>query len=166
VGEDTSKIVIRDVPPYDGEYELDVVNRRFNGREWNWIKQISGYMRNTINVGLAGGDYDLELAMAVIAMCRAGKIDRNEGVRIAEVLAEAPADGHHIELVVPEEDDAPLELTGEPESQSQNGTPEKPNSSGLSSSRNSESQDKTPSSTGTSVSDTSAPASPLTTSAS
>ena len=41
---DTTRIVVKGVAPYDGEYELDT-DRAFNAREWHWIKTLSGYMR-------------------------------------------------------------------------------------------------------------------------
>lgn len=125
-----TRIVIQGVGGYDGEYELDT-ERAFNTREWNWIKRIAGYMPMTIGDGLAGGDPDLYVALAVIAMCRDGKIDRTEGVRVAEVLSEAPFDNTSIQMVFPDaEDDAPLASTSEPEPQSVNGSLEKQTSSG------------------------------------
>ena len=112
-----TRIVVKGVRPFDGEYELDD-DRTFNTREWNWIKRLSGYMPLTVSDGFAGGDPDLFVALAVIAMCRAGKIDRSEGLRVAEVLAEAPFDGTTIQLIGgtdDEEDDAvPPVLTSEP----------------------------------------------------
>ena len=75
-----AKMVIKGVPPYDGEYELDE-DRAFNAREWNWIKKVSGYMPLTIGEGFAGGDPVLFVALAVIAMARSGKVERADGLR-------------------------------------------------------------------------------------
>lgn len=108
-------IVIKGIRPYDGEYELDG-DRAFNAREWRWIKKVSGYMPLTLSDGFAGGDPDLYVALAVIAMCRAGRIERDDGLRVADELSEAPFDGATLTLVGDEtEDDTPLELTSKPD---------------------------------------------------
>ena len=107
-----AKMVIQGIRPWDGEYELDE-DRAFNTREWSWIKKTSGYMPLTISDGFGGGDPSLFVALAVIAMCRTGKIDRESGLRVAEELAEAPFDGAAISMVgdVSEDDPSPLDLT-------------------------------------------------------
>lgn len=111
-----AKIVISGIRPHDGEYELDV-DRAFNTREWMWIKKVSGYLPMNVQEGFAGGDPSLFVALAVIAMCRSGKIERNEGLRVADELAEAPFDGAAITMVgdeTVEEDAVPLDLTSQP----------------------------------------------------
>lgn len=108
-----ARIVIKGIPPYDGDYELDA-DRAFNTREWRWIKKTSGYLPLTVGEGFAGGDPDLFVALAVIAMCRSGKIDRDEGLRVADVIAEAPFDGASITMVGDEPleaDEVPLDST-------------------------------------------------------
>jgi hypothetical protein len=152
-------VVVKGSGRYDGEYHLDVENRALNGREWNWIKRISGYMPNTIKEGFQGEDPDLYVALAVVAMAREYRIDRTEGIQVAEALSELPFDGTAITFIFPQsaEDDAPLGLTGEPEQQSPSGSPEKTPSSGSSSKSSSENPAPTPPSTGTSESGTSAP---------
>jgi len=170
VNDDTTRIVLKGVPPYDGEYELDT-ERAFNTREWRWIKAISGYMPNTIREGLEGGDPDMYVAISTIAMCRAGKIDRDEWRHAADVLAEAPfqLEGGAITVVFPEgaeEDGSPLELTSEPDELSPTRPLENPLSSGDSSPNGSAQSDKTPLSIGTSESGTSARLSVLKASAS
>lgn len=67
-------IVIENVKPYDGRYAFDVPNFDPTMREWGWIKRLSGYMPLTLDVGLAGGDAELIVVLAVIAMHRNGKI--------------------------------------------------------------------------------------------
>ena len=153
VTDEPTRIVVNGIKAYEGEYEL-ATDRAFNAREWHWIKKIAGYMPNTVNEGLAGDDPDLYVALAVIAMCRAGRVDRADGLRVADVLSEAPFGS--IDMVFPEAPDVPLELTGQPEQPSQNGSPSKTSSSGPSSPNTSDSSDRTPSSIGTSESDTSA----------
>lgn len=108
---------MKGIRPFDGEYELDT-DRAFSSREWHWIKRISGYMPLTIREGFAGGDPDLYVALAVIAMARAGKVAREDWERAADEIGEAPYDGQTIQLVggVGQEDDAdiPPALTSEP----------------------------------------------------
>ena len=103
-----SKVKLSGVGRFDGEYDLGDDDRPFNGREWHWIKNISGYMPLTISEGFAGRDPDLFIALAVIAMCRAGKIRRVSALAVAEELLEAPYEGMNtIDLIgdVTEEDD-------------------------------------------------------------
>lgn len=125
-----ARIRIQGIPPYDGEYDLDT-DRAFNAREWRWIKKVSGYMPLTVTEGFAGGDPDLFVALAVIAMCRDGKVDRERGLDVAETLAEAPFDGAAIVLIGDDvEDDSPLVLTSEPDVPSPTGSLAKPASTG------------------------------------
>ena len=154
--DESMKIVVKGTRAYEGEYPLGT-DRAFNAREWNWIKRIAGYMPETIEDGFNGDDPDLYVAFAVIALCREGRIDRSEGLRVAETLAELPFG--EIRVIFPQatEDDAPLELTGEPERQSQKSSPEKTPSSGGSSGTSSETPAPTPSPTGTSELGMSAP---------
>ncbi len=112
-----ASIKIHGIRPWDGEYELDP-DRSFNTREWNWIKKVSGYMPLTVQDGFAGGDPSLFVALAVISMCRAGRITREEGLRVADELAEAPFDGASITMVgddAPEEDANPVPLDSTPQ---------------------------------------------------
>jgi hypothetical protein len=112
-----ARIIITGIPPYDGDYELDS-DRAFNAREWRWIKKVSGYMPLTVTEGFEGGDPDLFVALAVIAMAREGKVTREDGMKVADVLAEAPFDGAAITMVGDEEpveaDEIPLDLTPQP----------------------------------------------------
>ena len=118
-----ARIQIQGIRPWDGEYDLDT-DRAFNACEWRWIKKVSGYMPLTVQDGFAGGDPDLYVALAVVAMCRAGKIDREQGLEVAEQLAELPFDGAAITLIGdPVEADAvPLDLTSEPAEPSLSGS--------------------------------------------
>lgn len=146
-----AKVVISAGVEFDGEYELD--DRAWNTREWRWIKQVSGYMPTTYEAGYEARDPDLFLAFAVIAMCRAGRIGRDEGVKVAEVLAEVPWDGASIQIVgeEAEPEDIPLGLMPRPGEQSRSESDErkpsseqKPSGSGLTLSNGSGSQDVTP----------------------
>jgi hypothetical protein len=110
-----ASIIIQGIKPYDGEYDL-VTDRAFNAREWRCIKKVSGYMPLTVSDGFAGGDPDLFVALAVVAMTRQGKVERDDMLRVADELAEAPFDGASITMVGDEvaDDDLPLESTPPP----------------------------------------------------
>ncbi len=64
------KIVIKDVPGLDGEYELDLA---FTHRDFRTIKQLTGVRANEVMDALEAGDLDIIVAIAEIALQRAGK---------------------------------------------------------------------------------------------
>jgi hypothetical protein len=66
-----AKLKIEGVPPYDGEYDLDIA--AFTGTELHTIKQISGVRAGELQDGLQAGDYDLVVAFTVIVLQRAGQ---------------------------------------------------------------------------------------------
>lgn len=139
-----TKIVISGIKPWDGEYDLDS-ERAFNTREWRWIKQISGYLPLTIDDGFKGGDPDLFVALAVIAMNREGRISRDQGLDVAETLAEAPFDGASIMFDATEEvDELPPVLTSADDGSSPNETRSNTSISGESSRNGSDLSDETP----------------------
>ena len=119
-----AKMVVAHIPPWDGEYDLQS-DRAFNAREWRWITQVSGYMPLTVSDGFAGGDPSLFVALTAIAMCRAGKIERSQGLEVCEQLSEAPFDGASISMVgdTVEADDVPLDLTSRPAEPSPDDSP-------------------------------------------
>jgi hypothetical protein len=126
-----SSFVIKEIKPYDGEYEFD--DRAFSTFELRWIKQISGYLPLSIQEGFEGGDADLVCALAVIAMHRAGRINREEVLAVAERLAEAPFDGSCIQFIGEEVEDDPPASTSELRESSPNGSLEKISASGVAS---------------------------------
>jgi len=65
------KIVITDVPGLDGEYEFDM---NFTYRDFRTIKQVSGVRANEVMDALQAGDLDIIIALAEIALRRAGKV--------------------------------------------------------------------------------------------
>jgi hypothetical protein len=134
------KLIIN-VPPYEGEYDFDL-SGEFSYVEWRWIKQISGYMPLTWADGFRGGDPDLFLAFAAIALRRHGKITKTEVLATAEIIEEAAVDGASIsyepeavEDIDPpfsSEADASVSASGDDTSASSEPTPEneKPSDSG------------------------------------
>ena len=125
-----SKIVITAVPPYSGEYAFDL-EVALSAREWRWVKEISDYLPLTLDKGLAGGDPSLICALAVVAMVRNGKVERENAIEASEKLLDAPFDESMIQFITGDtEDDAlPPASTSEPEESSSpssltNDTPE------------------------------------------
>ena len=107
--------MIVNVPGFAGEYELDE-DRAFNGDEWEWIREVSGYMPLTIQDGFAGGDPTLFVALSVIAMNRARRITDEQVIDTAKRLKKVPFDGEAITMVGDEvaPDEVPLESTPTP----------------------------------------------------
>lgn len=112
------KIVVK-IPPYEGEYDFDLSNEPFSTMEWRWIKKIAGYLPLTIQAAFDGGDPDLFLAWAVIAMRRAGRITEADAYRVADELARAPFDGVGISFIgeQAEEDEEARPLAPPPDSE-------------------------------------------------
>ena len=100
-----AKVIIRNIERYNGEYPLDA-DVPMTGLDWRWIKKISGYMPMTVDEGFAGDDPDLYVALAVIALHRAGKIRGPEALLVADVLVNAPVDGETITLDFTDEEEA------------------------------------------------------------
>ena len=93
-----AKIIIgKAIPRFAGSYELDS-SIPMKGMDWRWIKKISGYMPNTIETGFEGDDPDLYIALAVVALHRAGKIRPQEALYVADVLLEADVDGEALTI--------------------------------------------------------------------
>jgi hypothetical protein len=84
-------VVIAGVKPWDGRYELDLLDNELTIREWGWVKRLSGYMPLTIMQGLDGADPELYTALAVIALRRAGKLDNAQVPDTYERMIDNPA---------------------------------------------------------------------------
>lgn len=154
-----SVVRIQGVPPYDGEYEFDV-ERSFTTRELRWIKQIAGYLPIGLEDGLAGGDADLIIALVVIAMYRAGKLDRSEVIDAADRLSDEPVgdEDSFLTIVLDDEgveDELPPESPLGLDESSTSLSDAKPNGFGPDSSSISASPDAIPEPTGDLSSDTS-----------
>ena len=105
-------VMVVSVPPYEGEYEFDLAAQPMTTLEWRWVKKISGYLPLTAAEGFAGADPDLFLSWAIIAMVRAGRIEKSDVMEAADVLADAPFDGTAITFkgeTEAEEEESPLD---------------------------------------------------------
>jgi hypothetical protein len=83
-----AKIKLKDVHPFDGEYEFDPT-QEYNGHELHLIKKVAGIRLNEIEDAATAGDYDLFVSLAVIALWRAGKIQREDAMVTADLLLAA-----------------------------------------------------------------------------
>lgn len=86
---------------FDGAYELDF-EQVYSGHELHLIKKLAGLRLGEIQEAVKAGDYDLYVAFAVIALWRAGKVQRDRALEAADVLLEAPAGS----IAFEDEDDA------------------------------------------------------------
>jgi hypothetical protein len=64
-------LVVKGVPPYDGEYPLDFSSGLSNG-ELHKIKEFTGIRAGEMTAAMAAGDSDLTVAFAWILLTRAG----------------------------------------------------------------------------------------------
>lgn len=99
------KLTIKGVEVFDGEYELDLT-RGYTGNELHFIKKMSGVRLGEIQEAAAAGDYDLMIALAVIAVWRDGTkgVTKESAVRAAEALL--AEDSGFLTIDVGEGDDA------------------------------------------------------------
>ena len=67
------KIIIKDVPPYDGEYELELSG--LTNRDYHFIKQVSGVRAGELNEALQAGDIGVFVAVASLILKRNGFAD-------------------------------------------------------------------------------------------
>lgn len=104
------RFVITGFGEYDGEYDFAPP---FNIREWRWLRKLADTTPETLVQRYDARDPDLLVAFAVIAMCRDGKIRRDEWEQAAEAMCETPLDGATLTLVA-EEADTPLEESTRP----------------------------------------------------
>ena len=86
-------IVVEGVKPWDGRYPLDLDGAELTSREWGWIKRLTGYLPFTVDEGFAGGDPELFACFAVLALRRAGRIEKGDVSDVYERIIDGPAAG-------------------------------------------------------------------------
>ncbi len=135
------KIILDGAQPYDGGYELGVLEE-FSSREWGWIKRLTGYLPLTLEEGLTGGDPEIVCALAVIALHRAHRVEQADVPAVYERLVDLPF-GSTITIEI---EDQPAEDDAGPPALSSNGSD---NTSGDGSRTSSERSAVTPVGSGT-----------------
>lgn len=83
-------MVIDQPKQWAGRWPLDLENEELTTRELGWIKRFSGYLPLTMGEGLAGGDAELFAAYAVIALVRAGTVQRDAVADVFDRLIDQP----------------------------------------------------------------------------
>jgi hypothetical protein len=91
-------VVVKDVPPYDGRYELDLENRPLTTREWGWVKRLAGYLPVDMEDENKWTDPEFVTVLALITFVRSGKIQREEVPHVYERLLDTPFDLARITL--------------------------------------------------------------------
>lgn len=105
------KIVIDGVPLFDGAYELDDTASPFKMSDLTVIKNVSGVRAGELNEALEAGDSDVMVALAVIALIRAGAVRFEQARKTADILLDAPL-GAITVLADETEPDPPTAPTG------------------------------------------------------
>lgn len=101
-------ITLKGCGQYDGAFDLNM-GEPFNTGDLNIIKQISGVRAQELEEAFAAGDTDLIVALAVIALCRAGKATRRSAVQAAESIWAAPDGGLKFDMTAEEAEARPPE---------------------------------------------------------
>lgn len=107
------QLVITGIRPYDGSYDFDMESEPLTTLEWRWVKKISGYLPLTLQDGFDGGDPDLIVALAVVALRRAGKIMKEQAFQAADRIADAPFDGAALQLIADPDDETEADAEGD-----------------------------------------------------
>jgi hypothetical protein len=110
---------IKGVPPFDGEWPLDFPLSSLTGRELRVIKRLSGVRANELDEAIVAGDWDVQIALAIVTLKRAGHQYADE----AEApLLDAPVSA--IRLWSRDEDDDEPDPTRSSSRPSENGASE------------------------------------------
>jgi len=83
-------ITIKDVPPYDGRYPLDLLEQDLTTREWGWIKRYAGYLPVTLDADTFFADPEVIAVLALVALRRNNKIDIRDIPAVWERVQDAP----------------------------------------------------------------------------
>lgn len=79
---------IKGVPGFDGVYPLDTKEEPLTLRELHLIKKVSGVRSGELEEAGDAGDSDLMVALAVVAMRRAGKVRKEHALQVSDLLME------------------------------------------------------------------------------
>lgn len=73
---------------FDGTYPLDFIFNmdEYDGHEWHLIKQVSNVRAGEYFDSLAALDWDLMVAITVIALCRVQKVQMSVALQAAEMV--------------------------------------------------------------------------------
>ncbi len=103
----TDRIVLN-TPRHRGEYPLDFDDPVPSALEWHWVKKISGYTLATAGDGYNDSDPSFFIALACIALVRAGRIREDDVYTTADELKRLPFDGSTLSYVGAAEEAEPV----------------------------------------------------------
>lgn len=92
-------VKIKNDPPsqYDGEYGLDIVSTPLKWLDLHIIKVVADVMPGDFDEALERADPDLNLALVVIALYRAGRVQRGTYAKVGHDLREMELESISIE---------------------------------------------------------------------
>lgn len=131
------KVVIQDIPPYDGEYDIDIGT--LTNRELHTIKNVTKLRGGELAEGLVTLDTDVFVGIAYIALQRHGQDP------LADLLYDATIGKIRLELGY---DDVPPSMPQEKQNGGSDSPSDENDSSGGDSRDDSESPENSPSPTG------------------
>lgn len=91
--------IVLNTPRYKGEYTIDFDDPVPSALEWRWVKKISGYTLATAADGYNDADPSFFVALAVIALARAGRIHEDQVYTVADELTRLPFDGETLSYI-------------------------------------------------------------------
>lgn len=104
------KMIVRNTPGLDGEYEADFDISKLTNGELRLIKKISGITAGRLGDGLRDGDNDLLVAYAVVFLVREG-----QDAEAAEMMLwDAPVGALEFDTTDDEAEEARLEADARP----------------------------------------------------
>jgi hypothetical protein len=105
-----AKVTLTGHGRWDGVYNLDLDESPLTKREWHWIKEIANVRPAEFGEAARQGDPDIDVALAVITLIRAGKAPKQQYRELVEFFLDS--EGEMTADQVPDEDDAgPPELS-------------------------------------------------------
>jgi hypothetical protein len=113
-------VTVTGVRPYDGRYEIDILEQPLTTREWGWIKKHAGYLPATLGEDWLG-DPEFIAVLAVIALRRNDVVENREVPAVLEKFQDAPF-GTAITIEVGEREDVEGDAGPPPSRTSSNGS--------------------------------------------
>lgn len=106
------EVTIKDVAVFSGTFEVDVDTDQFSGDDWSLIKKIADVRMGEYPDALANADYDVFMALSLIALLRAERIQPRQVMTVAATLRREPMNKFSFEFK--DEAEPELDAEGEP----------------------------------------------------
>jgi hypothetical protein len=82
-------VELKGAKPWDGRYELEILEQPLTTREWRWVKKYAGYIPMTLTPE-NWTDPDVVTVLAIIAMHRANRVTEDQIPDLWERLSDLP----------------------------------------------------------------------------